>query len=230
MSPAMIFCAFRLPGCSSAGERLKSSCCVSTARWPGTMGMPSAPRALLHQVIADQGRGRRQQTARRGIWRVLESFGGAVHADEPLDFVVVRRHVLVGDGPVDPQAVAAVRLEIVGPVAQRDAAPVVGAAAEHARAPPGEAAVRIVRGLHVRFAGDRPAAIDRGVVESERLFRRRGAAQRRLIRRLKHRGFLFGHVVAPRFQHEHLDAFHAQGIGGLSARGARADDDDVVVV
>ncbi len=226
----MIFCAFRLPGCKQRRGAPEIELLRKNRAMPGDDGNPEAPGALLHQVIADQGRRRRQQASRRGIGRVLQPFVGAVHADQPLDFVVVGRHILVGNRPVEPQAVAGVRLEIVRPIAQRDAAPVIGAAAQHARAPPGESSMRIARGLHIGFPGNRPAAVDRGVVESEGLFRRRGAAQGRLIRRLKHRRFLFRYVFAPRFQHEHLHAFHAQGIGSLPARGAGADDDDVVVL
>ena len=53
----------------------------------------------------------------------------AAHADQLIDLVVVRRDVLVADGPRDLPAVAFGPVEIEIGVAQRDAAPDVGFAA-----------------------------------------------------------------------------------------------------
>ena len=54
-------------------------------------------------------------------------------------------------------------------------------------------------------------------------------AQRGLASRLEHRGFVLGHVVAPRLEHQDPGAGHAERIGSLPAGGAGAYDDDVIV-
>ena len=56
------------------------------------------------------------------------------------------------------------------------------------------------------------------------------AAQRRFGVGLEHRGFGGWLVVPARLEHEHPGAIHGQRIGGLTARGARADDDHVIGV
>src|SRR6185436_5734148 len=86
-------------------------------------------RALLDQQVADARLRRRQQHAGRAVGRVLQALVRTVHADQHLHFVVVGREIVVTDGPVEAQAIARVWLEVVGTIAQRDAAPVVGAAA-----------------------------------------------------------------------------------------------------
>ncbi len=153
-----------------------------------------------HVLFAVEFRGaegrRRLEHAVRGTRRVLEAVVVAVDADEHLDLVVVRRDLLVGERPVETEAVAALRLEIVRAVAQRDAAPVVGAAAEHARAPPFELFGRVVRGVGVRLARHLPATVDGRVMKTERLVRRTRAAQGRLAVGLEHRRFLHRIVIA----------------------------------
>src|SRR5207247_3496497 len=66
----------------------------------------------------------------------IDVFDGAENADQPVDLFVVRLEVVVADRPVVAEAIEALAFEIVGSEAQRDAAPVVRAAAEHARAEP----------------------------------------------------------------------------------------------
>ena len=185
----------------------------------GDHGYPEAPGALLHQPITYQWRGRRQQTAGRGVRCVLEPLVAAIDSDQQLHLVVVRCEILVRDGPVESQAIAAARLEIVGTVAQRDPAPVTGAAAQHATTPPPEAPGRILRGPHVGLPGYLPAAIDGRVVEAEDLVRCRDGAQRGHVRCLEHGGLALGGVLAPRLEHQDLRAVHAEGIRGLAPRG-----------
>ena len=59
-----------------------------------------ALRSLRDQKVADQGFRRRQQASGRGIRRILQSLVAAVHADQQLDLVVIRREVLIADGPI----------------------------------------------------------------------------------------------------------------------------------
>ena len=170
---------------------------MSTARCTGDRRACRASRARCLTSRSRHARlGRRQQHAVGRIRRVLHAVVRAVHADQHLDLVVVRREILVVHGPVEAEAVARVRLEVVRPIAQRDAAPVIGAAAQHARAPPLELARRIVGGAGVGLAGHLPAAVDGRVPEAEGLLGRAGAAQRRLAVGLHHRR-LGGGLVAP---------------------------------
>src|SRR5713101_1287465 len=92
--------------------------------------------------------------------------GGMVRAedsDERVELVVVRLDVVVGNGPVVAEAVDALVLEIVRTEAQGDAAPVIGPAAERARAKPAPGATADV----VRFAVDVPTA-NAAVIGAER--------------------------------------------------------------
>ena len=215
-------------------QQLRQALVVELFRKHGAMrrddGNSELLRVLADQQLAGARLRRRQQHAGRGVRRVLHAVVVAVHADQHFDFVVVRRNVFVVDRPVDPEPVARVRLEIVRTVAQRDAAPVVGAAAEHARAPPPEALVLVFRGVRIRLARDLPAALDGGIVEAEFLVGRRRAAQRRLVGRVEHRRLGLGHVVAARFEHQDLRAVHRERVGRLAARCAGADDDHVVLL
>jgi len=182
---------------------------------------------LLRQQFADSRFRRRQQHAGRGIRRVLQSLVRTVHTDQAFDAVVVRRDLFVRDRPVAAQAIARVRFEIVGTIAKRDAAPVIGASAEHARSPPPELTQRIIAGARVRLARNLPAAIDRGIVEAEGFVGRAFAAQRRHEGRVKHRCFAIRGIAAAGFEHQHLHAFERQRVGRLPARGAGADDNHV---
>ncbi len=203
---------------------------MSTARWAATTGTPSFFACLPISSSPARGFGGGSRHAGRGVRRVLHAVVVAVHADQHFDLVVVRRDVFVVERPVEAEPVARVRLEIVRAVAQRDAAPVIGAAAEHARAPPPEALLFVFRCVRVRLARNLPAALDGGIVEAEFLVGRRRAAQRRLVGRVEHRRLGLGHVVAARFEHQDLRAVHRERVRRLAARRAGADDDHVVLL
>ena len=175
MSSASILCAVRLPGCKRAGERLKSSGCVSTARCPGITGMPRRfARCAINRSLT-KGCRRRQQASRGEEFGVFSKpVVAAVHADQKLDLVVVRRDILIPDGPVDAQAVPGLRLEVVGAVAQGHAPPVIGAAAQHPRSPPIEAPRIVFARAHIGLPGHAPTTVHRGIVEAEWLVRGTG--------------------------------------------------------
>ena len=107
----------------------------------------------LDQHLMHARRNGRQEFA---IGRGAKAFVRAGDADEFFGFVVPGRHFVVGDGPVEAEAVELLRLEIVIGETQRDAAVVIGAAAEDARAEPAEF---FARGDGVGFAGDIPIAV-----------------------------------------------------------------------
>src|SRR5205823_10199138 len=134
-------------------------------------GDPEALRPLREKQVTDQRRGRRQQTLGWRIRSVLAPLVGAVDADQQLNLVVVGRDILVTDGPVEPQPVATPGLEVVGAVAQRNPAPVIGPTPQHARPPPFEATRVLFARAHVRLSGHFPAALDRRVVKAEGLVR-----------------------------------------------------------
>src|SRR5690606_16729755 len=151
---------------------------------------------------------------------------GAEDADQVIDLVVERLEVVVADRPVLAEAVAALALEVPGAEAQRDAAPVIGPAADHPGTPPVEAGARCGG---VGLPLDVPAA-DAGVVFTEWALRRRTAAPVGLPRPGEHRGV--GGVV-PRtagLEDAHVGAGLGEFIGSHTAAGARADDHDVVGV
>ena len=172
---------------------------------------------------------------------VRDAFFAAVDADELIDLIIPRRNVVVADGPIETESISRFRLEINLRHAQRNAAPVVGAATEHARAPPHEVLVGgyavvddgilpafVGLALHgVWFAGHIPAA-DGGIVKSIRLFRKACSAQRSIRECLKHRRFLDGIVVATSLEHQNFGAFFGENPGGHAASGAAADDDGVI--
>ncbi len=172
----------------------------------------------------------RQQAALRGVGRVLEAFIRAADADQHLDLVVVRRHVLVGYRPVESEPVAAARLEIVGPVAKRVARPVVCPAPQHPRAPPPELPALLRGCVRVGLAGHLPAAADRGVVEPERLVGRSRAPQGRGSVCLEHRRLRNGVVVAPRLDHQDFRSSHREGVRRVAAGRAGTDHENVISV
>ncbi len=100
----------------------------------------------------------------------------------------------------------------------------VGAAAEHAGAPPDELAAR--RG-GVGLALDLPAA-DARVPLAERPFGRRGAAPRGLVRPLEHGRVLRVVPHAAGLEHDDVRAGLGQDLRGHAAAGAGADDAHVV--
>jgi hypothetical protein len=91
---------------------------------------------LLDVEFAGAGLRRREERAVRRVRGVLEAFVGAIDADEHLDLIVIRGDVVIADRPVKAETVTGVRLEVIGTVTERDTAPVIGATAEHAGAPP----------------------------------------------------------------------------------------------
>ena len=176
---------------------------------------------LDHQLVA-AGLGRWQELA---VGRVLNALVRAEDADQFFRLVVVRCQVVVSNRPVETLAVAAVRLEVVRTHAQRDASPVVGAAAEHARPPPHPL---VARRRRVRLATHLPAAVHGGVKISERLVSAPGPAVRRLVVPLHHLG-LFGRVVpAPGLEHKALGAGAGQHVRGHPSAGSGADDHSVI--
>ena len=106
----------------------------------------------LHDPLVAARRGRRQKLPVGGV---LEAFRRAENADQFFRFVVVGRQVVVRDRPIEAAAVPAVRLEVVGTHAQGDAAVMIGAATQHARAPPHPLGTG---GIGVGFARHVPAA------------------------------------------------------------------------
>src|SRR5690242_7528092 len=95
---------------------------------------------------------------------IRQVLAAAEDADALVHAVVGGGDIVVGDRPVVAQAVTALAPEVVGAEAERDPAPVIGAAAEHAGAPPVELGVG---GAGVRLAVNVPAA-DAGVELAER--------------------------------------------------------------
>ena len=195
----------------------------------GDDGDAEALRSLCDEQVADARLRRRQQAARRRVRRVLEPVACAIDADQHFDPVVVRREFLVGNRPVESQPVTALRLEVVGAVPKRVAAPVICPPAQHAGTPPVESPRIVVSGVDVGFARNLPSAVDRCVVEPEWLVSRRRAAERRLAGAVKHRSLGLRYVLAPRLEHQNTGAFHRERIGSLPACRARSDDDHVVL-
>src|ERR1700704_5285351 len=85
-----------------------------------------------HQFSATRF-GRRKKNAIGGAGDI---FLRSKDADVAFDFVVVGSEILVSDGPILAEAIARGGFEIDGSKAQRDAPPVIGAAADDARTKP----------------------------------------------------------------------------------------------
>ena len=177
-------------------------------------------RLLDQQLVAARLR-RRLEDA---VGLVRDAFHRSEDPDEAIELVVVRLDLVVGDRPVVADAVEAAALEVVRAPAQRDAPPVVGAAAEH---PPAKPVERGAPRLRVGLALDVPAA-DAAVELAERLGRRGGAAARRIVRPRRHLRVLGGVPHPAGLEHDDVGAGLAQHLGGHAAAGAGADDADVV--
>ena len=102
--------------------------------------------ALFHQELPAPGRRRRLEDS---VWLVLDALVRPVDPDQPIELVVVRGDIVVGDRPVIAETVMAPRLEIARTEAEGDPPPVVRSSAEHPRAEPVE---RRARTLCVRLA------------------------------------------------------------------------------
>src|SRR4030095_7997420 len=107
---------------------------------------------LLDQQLVATRLGRRLEDTVRIVG---QSFVRSEEADVPVDAVVVGLEVVVGDRPVVTEAVEALAAEVVRTEAKGNAAPVIGAAAQHARAEPVEA---IAGSGCVGLAFERPTA------------------------------------------------------------------------
>ena len=187
-------------------------------------------RVLLREQFRRATLGGRQQHTLRRIGGVFHSFVGAVDTDEQFGFRVVRFEFFVGDRPIKPQPVARTRLEIVRPVPQRDAPPMVRSPAEHARPPPFEFLLRFGVGVGVRLPGNLPSTIHGGIKKSERLVRGCIAHQRGLIVGVEHRRFVQHIVTASRLQHHALKPGKGERVSGLPPTGTGTDDHHVIFI
>ncbi len=168
--------------------------------------------ALAQQHLAAPGRRRRHvELAARQRVRVVVA---AADADQLVDLVVVRRDVLVFDGPGDLPAVLGRPLEVEVRVPQADAAPDVGLAAvpPHANELEGLALRREV-GLFLRVEE-----------ELRRLLAAR--APRARFPRPNVRPELAALELRARVEQQDVDALARQVPGGHAAGRAAADHDD----
>ena len=172
---------------------------------------------LLDQQLVAARRGRRQKNAVRLVRQVLRR---SEDADQPIDLVVVRLQIVVGDRPVVAQAVERAAPEIVRSEPQRNAAPVVRAAADHPRPEPlPGVAGRVGVGLPV----ERPAS-ERGVELSEVPLGSRPAAALRVVGPGEHERVGDRVPIGARFQHDDVRAGFGQDFRGHAAARARSDD------
>ncbi len=177
--------------------------------------------SLLNQEVETTRRRRRLESAVRCI---LETFGRAVNADQFLGLVVIGREIIVSDRPVESLSVAAVRLEVVRPHAQRNAAPMVGSAAQSAGPEPPPIAARCAG---VRLAAQVPAAVA-GIKITVRLVGSGCAPVRSLVGPHHHFRVLGGIEPRPGLEHQALGAGLGEHIGGHASTGARADNHRIV--
>ena len=148
----------------------------------------------------------------------------AEDANQLVDAIVIWCEVRIADWPIVAQPITALRLEIVGPEAERDTSPMVGAAADHSRAPPPElGALR----LGERLALELPAA-DTRIKFAERPISRRCATTRRLVRHLEHHRIPGIVPWTAGFEEKHVRASPCECVGGHAASGARPHDTNVV--
>ena len=177
-------------------------------------------RLLDQQLVAARLRRREEHSVRL----VGEVFLAAEDPDQPVDLVVIGRDVGVRDGPIVAQPVAGFALEVVRTEAQRDPAPVVGSAPDHAGPPPAERGAGRAR---VRLAGDLPTA-DAGVELAERTLLRGLPAARRLVGPGEHRRVRRVIPGSAGLEQNHVRAGLREHVRGHPAAGARADDTNVV--
>ena len=176
---------------------------------------------LLDEQLVAARLGRRQEHA---VGIVRQSLLAAEDADERVDPVVERLHVLVGDRPVVAETIEALPAEVVGTEPERDPPPVIRAPAEHARPEPVELAARAVG---VGLAFERPPA-ERRVELPELLLLGRRPAARRIVRPLEHVRLARGIPHRPGLEHDDVGPRFGEHLGGHPAAGAGADDADIV--
>ena len=207
-----------------ARRRGRCAACVRIDRRDGTTGIFSRSQAFLIRSSCARGFGGGRKMPSGSLCRpVCAAWLVPKMPTNSSSLVVVRLDVVVGDRPVVAEAVDALAAEVVGAEAQRDAAPVVRAAAEHAAAEPAPRAVADRVGL----ALDVPAA-EAAVVVAERLLVAAPAARRRVVVPREHRAVLGRVPHRPALEHHDVGAGLGQHLGGGAAAGARSDDADVV--
>src|SRR5204863_8998235 len=182
-------------------------------------------RFLDHQFRAAR-LGWRQKDA---VGRAGNVFFRSENADVAFHFVVVRREIFVSDGPIVAEAVARGGFEIDGGKAQRNAPPVIGAAADDARTKPLK--TRAGSGS-VGFAFNSPSTI--GGKELAEIFARvtadAGAAMRGFIRPHQHLEIFFRIYVGSSFQQRAVQATLCENLGGHASARAGADDANVILL
>ena len=182
--------------------------------------MPRPLQAFwIRELVAARLRGRHEEAVRL----VLDPLVRAEDPHHPVEAVVVRADVLVPDGPVVAEAVAAAGLEVPRPEAERDAAPVVRAAPEHPAAEPHELAAG---GHGVGLALDVPPA-DAGVELAEGPTAVTLAAARRVVVPGEHRPVLAGVPGLPGLEDHDLGPGLGEHLRRHPAAGARAHDTHV---
>ena len=80
----------------------------------------------------------------------------------------------------------------------------------------------------VGFTGNKPTAIDRGIVKSEVLVRGCRTAQGGIGGGLEHGSFLDRLIISSGFEHQYFDAGLGKHIGSLTTSRSRPDNDDIV--
>ncbi len=143
--------------------------------------------------------------------------------------MVIRREILVSDGPIVAEAVARGGFEIDGSKAERDATPVIGAAADDAGTKPLE--IRAGSGS-VGLAFDIPGAV--GSKELAEIFAGfatdASAAMRQFVWPQEHLKILFRSDVRPGFQQHAVQAALGKDFRGHATARAGADDADVILL
>src|SRR5712692_387952 len=161
------------------------------------------------------------------IGRTGHVFFGSENADVGFHFVVIRREILVGDGPIVAEAIARAGFEVNGGKPQRDAPPVVGAPSDDAGAKPlkigaGRGSVRLAVDGPRAVGGQKLAEIIARVTSDSR------AAVRKFVRPRQHLEIFCGIYVRASFQQDAVEAALGENLCGHAAARAGANDADVV--
>src|SRR6266852_3984144 len=182
--------------------------------------------SLLDHQFGAAGFGRRQEDAVGGAGDI---FFRSEHADVGIHFVVIRREILVSDGPIVAETIARGGFEIDGSEAQRDAAPVIGAAADDAGTKPLE--IRAGSG-GVGLAFDLPRAIRREKFTEvfARLAADAGAAVRQIVRPQEHLEILVRSDVRPGFEEHAVQAALGENLRGHASARTGADNANVILL